>query len=240
MARNFGIVEGKVIESAYFFSKLEESINKHQIFDDAQFLLSAFLSASRSITFTLQASISDLEGFDLWYAKHQDQLKKSPLARFFLEARNMSQKVGHYLIRSGVSERDTDGKLIQYAYFGKVESKGIDFIPEEDVVTSCKAYFALVLEIVLDCYKVFGRHIDAAQLFTIENLVLTNRSIEDFEELAGYPRGYTSVPGVSDEERMGLLRRYSPQPSPEVDKILVSFLGINRFGEKVELDKNQN
>lgn len=233
MGRSFGIVEQKVEESAYFLEQLEDSLNRGMAID-SEFLLSAFVSSTRSITFTIQASISDIEGFDAWYSGHQNRLKKNKLAKYFLEARNLSQKVGYYLIAGGQSYTDENGNSKMHYYFQKLNgAKKMEYVPEEDIIIGCISYFKLLLEVVLDCYKVFGRQIDPEQMFTIENLLESKLPMEYFEEKAGYPIGYTNVPGLTLQDRIDLIRRYHPKPSSTFDRILADYLNRDRFGESV-------
>jgi len=231
MARSFGIVEQKVEESEFFLTKLEESIDGSPVIQDPQFYLSAFASATRSITFTIQASISDIKGFDEWYKHHQEILKANKLARYFLEARNLSQKIGYYLIGGGRSYKDESGNYKSLYYFQTFNSKQLEYVPDEDVLTSCVSYFEILLAVVLDCYKVFGLEIDPEQFFTYENLLNTKKTIEDFEEQAGYPRGHTAIPGYSIKQRIELINSHHPKPT--IDWIFEKYLGVNRFGEEV-------
>lgn len=231
MSRSFGVVEQKLEESEFFLTKIEETIDNDSLEGDAQFYLSAFASATRSITFTIQASISDIPGFDKWYKYHQDKLKNDKLAKYFLEARNLSQKIGYYLIGSGRSYHDNNGNSRMRYYFQTFDSNQLSYVPEEDVLTSCKNYFKVLLELVMDCYKVFGKLIDPEKFFTYENLLLTNKTIEDFEEQAGYPRGWTAVPEYTIEQRIELIRKNHPMP--KIDWIFEKYLNVNRFGKKV-------
>jgi hypothetical protein len=231
MSRSFGIVEKKVEESEFFLSKIIESMDKKRAFDETQFYLSAFASSTRSITFTIQASISDIPGFDNWYKSQQEKLKSNKLARFFLEARNLSQKIGYYLIGSGRSYTDQNGDLKMYHYFQTFSSNQLSYVPEEDVLT-CITYYKILLEVVMDCYKEFGKLIDPEKFFTIENLRESNKTIEDFEEQASYPRGWTEIPNYSIEQRIDLIKRH--HPIPEIDWIFEKYFNKNRFGEKIE------
>ncbi len=232
MSRSFQIVEQKIGESEFFLTKIEDSIEEGLVFEDAQFYLSAFASATRSITFTIQASISDINGFNDWYLNHQEKLKKNKLARYFLEARNLSQKIGYYLIGRGSSYTDESGNSKMKYYFQTFQSNQLSYVPEEDVLTSCRKYFKILLGVVIDCYKVFGKQIDPERFFTIENLLETNKTIEDFEEQAGYPRGWTNIPDYTIKQRVDLIRRY--QPMPEIDWIFEKYFNTNRFGEKTK------
>ena len=231
MGRSFGIVEQKIEESDFFLTKLEETI-KYAPFDfEPQYYLSAFASATRSITFTIQASISDLEGFDSWYKEHQNRLRQNKLAKYFLEARNLSQKIGYYLIGGAKSFKDEYGKSKEKHYFQVFSSKQLEYVPEEDVLTCCKEYYKTLLIVVLDCYKVFGYQIDPELYFTCENLIKTNKTIEDFEEQAGYPRGWTENLGLDINQRVELIRNHHPKPT--IDWIFEKYLGVNRFGENI-------
>jgi hypothetical protein len=48
------------------------------------YYFSAFISAARSITFTLQASLKDVNGFPEWYKEKQTLLKKITSQGFFM------------------------------------------------------------------------------------------------------------------------------------------------------------
>jgi len=232
MGRSFGIVEQKLEESEFFLSKIGETLENDAMIEEAQFYLSAFASSTRSITFTIQASISDISGFEEWYKYHQDKLKKNKLAKYFLEARNLSQKIGYYLIGGGSSYNDKDDNLKMRYYFQTFNSKQISYVPEDDVLTCCKDYFKILLEVVMDCYKVFGKVIDPEKFFTYENLLQTNKTIEDFEEQAGYPKGWTAMPDFTIEQRIELIKKHHPMPN--IDWIFEKYLYTNRFGETVD------
>ena len=59
MSRSFGLVDDKLAEAAFFFERLESTQNMFE----ARCYLSAFASASRSVTFAMQASLVGVEGF---------------------------------------------------------------------------------------------------------------------------------------------------------------------------------
>ena len=231
MSRGFGIVEQKIEESEFFLSKLEETIDDSFFSDESQYYLSAFASATRSITFTIQASISDISGFKEWYEPQQQKLKNSKLARYFLEARNLSQKIGYYLIGGGSSYIDKEGIKRRYYYFQTFSDDTLSYVPEDDVLSCCKKYLSLLLEVVSDCYKTFGREIDPELFFTYENLVYSKKTIEDFEDQAGYPRGWTAIPGFTVKDRIDLIGRH--QPKPRIDWIFKKYLEPDRYGKEV-------
>jgi len=228
MSRSFQIVEDKIEEAEFFIEKLHFKDTDFPRFDlkEASFYLSAFLSAARSITFCLQASLSGLEGFQAWYERHQANLNDNELARFFLEARNLSQKVGYYPLQGGRIHRDENGARHVELYFAPLEETG--FVPTTDVVTECEAHFCLLLEIAVDCYKTFGSIIDPERYYTMENMRQLCLTIEDFEAELGYEKGWTEVPGLSDEGRIELLREHAPKIG--IDWIFRKYLGTDRYG----------
>lgn len=225
MSRSFGIVEYKIEESEFFLHKFTQTLDKFA-FAEAQFYLSAFLSASRSITFAIQASISDLPRFKDWYQEQQNILKDNKLAKFFLEARNASQKTGYYLIAGGTMVKGADGKQKHVCFFEPVSN--LDYYPEEDVQSGCERYFASLLTLVQDCYKTFGGYIDPERFYTLKHMEKSGMTIEDVEEDAGFPRGWTDVDDFSDEVRLEMIA--SGQAKSTVDWIFEKHLGSNRFG----------
>ncbi|WP_025743450.1 hypothetical protein [Aquimarina pacifica] len=226
MGRSFGIVENKVNETAFFLEKLREEENYHHL-DEPQFYLSAFLSACRSVTFALQASISDLDGFSEWYENKQTELAKDKLARFFLVTRNESQKVGFYVIGGASSYTDEKGNDKMKFNFQRLAPTSNEYIPDEDVVTACDIHFKNILNLIYEVFQKFGKHIDSKQFFTMKNLKESGLTIEDFERQAGMPEGWTKA--VPLEHRVRLIRE--SQPPPNIDRIFIHYLGKNRFGE---------
>ncbi|TFH32677.1 MAG: hypothetical protein E4G99_12445 [Anaerolineales bacterium] len=233
MSRSFQIVEDKIEEAEFFLSKLRlDDIDIPQFnLKESSFNLSAFLSAARSITFCLQASLNDIEGFKEWYEAQQAILAANALARFFLEARNLSQKVGYYPLRGGRVHRDASGARRVELYFAPLEDNGL--APEADVVTACEAHFRNLLEVAVDCYKTFGSIIDPEQYYTVESMKKLGFTVEDLEVNLGFPPGWTEVTGLSIKDRIALLRDHAPKVS--VDWIFNKYLGTNRYGIPEEL-----
>lgn len=58
----------------------------------------------RSVTFVLQnlRSVVGTAEFDAWYAPHQDEMKASPLMRYFVDARNALEKQGRLNVGSSL------------------------------------------------------------------------------------------------------------------------------------------
>lgn len=239
MTRSFGIVEEKVYESDFFLEKVAESEDLRE----ANYYFSAFISAARSITFALQASLSGLEGFEEWYMEKQQLLRENELARFFTDARNYSQKQGRTYIHSGSRKYSNDGGEIfpRRYYFETPVSNQHNanlfiriMVSDEsaekqlnDAYSQCKNYMVLLAEIIYDCFQRFGPVIDPEQYYTLENINNLGLTIEDIEEKVGFPRAYTDA-NIPDEERMRLIR--NSQPRTEIDYIFVKYFNKDKFG----------
>src|SRR5438093_1558527 len=85
MASSFGVVEDKLREAEFFLDQLR---NTSRLSFEADCFFSAFVSATRSVTFAMQASLKGVPGFKDWYDSAQKQLKTDPLAPFIVEIRN--------------------------------------------------------------------------------------------------------------------------------------------------------
>ena len=203
----FSLVLDKLAEADFFLDKMMASETGVNLFEFRCYF-SAFVSAARSISFSLQAVMNDIEGFQEWYVPKQEALRKNPLARFFVERRNEVQKVGDTRINSGKFYRDENGQVIVKYYFSKSGPKD-EFEPIEfDIVTASQEYLGLLGDLVSDCYERFTAEIEPDLFFTPENLKAKNLSIEDVEEMLGFPRGWTE--GLPDADRLQLLQESTP------------------------------
>lgn len=204
--RSFDLVDFKVAEADFFIKKLSgEATDPTTI----AFYFSAYVAAARSITFCLQAVLNNMPGFSKWYQQKQDKLKQDSLARFFVEARNLSQKVGVVPIQSGSVTKAVDGRLCMKFYFAR-KHPDFDHLPDLEVIEACRSNFCRLLYIVYDCYVDFGTEIDPHQHYTKINVERQGRNIEDVdEELMGI-RGWTYVEGWPEEYRWQLHRNQLP------------------------------
>ena len=198
--RSFDLVDFKVGEAEFFLNKMASSKDMFEV----RFLFSAFVSAVRSITFCLQATLGDAPDFKEWYELKQDILRKNEIAKFFLEARNVSQKVGVVPISSGSY---ANGKALFY-----FDSSNADFeqLPQKDVVTVCDEHFKLMLRLIYDCYVDFGVIIDPHQYYTKANYHRLGQTIDDLDEHLLGIRGYTSLPDWPEEDRWQAHRNSIP------------------------------
>jgi len=156
---SFDIVDEKLAETEFFLRKMAEAGTDMFGFNC---YLSAFLSASRTCTLALQQFKDEIPGFAEWYEPHRERLKASETARFLLDARNAHVHGGPYPVAGARFHR----KTAEYR-FARSSKTGHE--PNEDVVTICRDYFVVLLDIVHDCYVVLGIHIDPQQYYTKEN-----------------------------------------------------------------------
>ncbi|WP_413676629.1 hypothetical protein [Pantoea dispersa] len=177
----------KVGEGDYFLEKIKEV---QGYYDEFSYILSAFASATRSITFTLQAVMTKYPGFDSWYVSHQEKLKANGLAKYFVNLRNYMQKVGD--IPVGHAGTIREGKMKHVSYF--VDIDDLKGAPVGEVTKLAEEYFVEVLKVVEKCYRDFWVYADPRAIFTEKGLEMLGWVIEDIEEAAGLPRGYTDIP----------------------------------------------
>ena len=202
--RGFHIVANKVGEADFFLDRLKES---RGYYVEYSYYLSAFVSAARSITFALQAVMSEHPGFESWYVCQQDGLRGSRLAKYFVELRNHMQKVGVVPLHHTGSMRS--GQVEHYSFFVNIE--GLKKAPEGEVVLLAQDYLVEVLTIVEKCYRDFWAYVDPRAVFTEKGLAILGWSIEDLEEAVGLPRGWTDVPYEADDKNYQRLRMLQRQ-----------------------------
>lgn len=217
--RGFYLVSGKVAEADFYIQKMKSCDSFEREFS---YYLSAFISAARSVTFTLQYVMSEYPNFSDWYPERQARLKADKLARFFVTLRNESQKRGVLWVQtSGISSEEGWETFRQFS-FGPTSE--VTEVPSGDVVEICTAYFKSVLEIVGECYREFDVYVDPRLLFTERGLKALGWSIEDLEECLGFPRGWTDIPWEGEdknEQRLKLLSRHGFDE--ELDEFLIKY-----------------
>jgi hypothetical protein len=216
--RSFDAVDEKLTEADFF---LEELAASHLSWLRTRFMFSAFVSAARSVTFALQASLKGAPGFTEWYDQKQDKLRKDRLARFFHECRTDAQHLGLNPVMVGVS-----GENRRLYFFDQPEPDRYSYLPEEDVLTACRLQMRRICEIIDDAYRDFGLLIDPDQIYTPDGLQRLGRSIEDVEEEIGLPRGYTDIPLHGPDkaaQRLAFLRRSIPGSG--IKPLLIKHLG---------------
>lgn len=196
MQHTFDVVDQKIAEAEFFLRKMAEAGCNMLEF---QFYLSAYLAASRTSTLALQ-QFNHLPGFEAWYSSHRQTLKLSTLAKFFLDARNSHLHGGPYPVDGGMFA----GGKATYRFSAKITDAPV---PAADVLSACRSYFLLLLDIVYDCYVQLGRFIDPQQYYTKENFARLSRTIDDAEvEIWGWIRTSLIDEGFDPDDRWHELR----------------------------------
>ena len=119
----------KYNEAEYFLGMMKQNDENRQRF---KYNLSAFLSATRSVTFVLQKEYSKNPKFKEWYSKKQKWMEGDALFKFFVGKRNYVLKerlidpqaeisitvdvVGVASISVETEVRDAEGNLKDYEY----------------------------------------------------------------------------------------------------------------------------
>lgn len=222
MARSFDLVDEKVFEADFFLEKLR---NAGLNFFEARCYFNAFISATRTITYALQAVMKDIDGFQEWYKAKQNELKQDELARFFHNARNESQHIGLNFVNSGETFM-RDGQLITRYYFTYLLDNNAQTVPSSDVVTTCEKYLIQLVDLIFECYSTFGNIIDPDQYYTVENIDELGLTIEEIEEELGFPKGWTNIGNTDASTRLNAIRQ--SVPGSEIDIIFQKYLNKNR------------
>lgn len=225
MSHSFSIVDYKVRQAEFFLQKIQEAeLN----FFAAQCFTDAFVSATRSVTFALQAVCKDISGFAVWYATQQESLRSDTLAQFFKKYRDVSIHIGDTVIRGGSMYQDEAGQLNVAYYFLKIPE--IPAPPVEDVYSVCRKYFTCILQLILDTYRVFSCYVDDRWYYTEENFNRLGKSIEDAEEELGFPRGWTDIGDLTLSAERWRCIRATQTVGCEIDDLFQEYLGEHFVG----------
>jgi hypothetical protein len=228
MARSFGLVEEKLCEADFFLDQLRRS--RRESFY-ARCYFSAFVSAARSVTWVLQAGMSGVTGFETWYGLAQAKLKSDPLAPFFVEIRNRSEKTGENpLNRVTLAHLRED---LSHQLRGRKRSHVL-VIPSFGgatlltyAVQACTLYFTSLVEVIFECYADFKRVVDPQWYFTQENFIRMGKTLEDAVRELGLPPVWASC-APKDEGAWRALR--SQQPACEINHLFRQYLGREIVG----------
>lgn len=220
MTRSFGLVEEKLREAEYFLGLLSAAGRHSQ---EAKYCFSAFVSASRSVTFTLQACLKGVEGFDAWYATAQFSLKTDSLARHFVEFRNSTQKTGENPIGCVDSTNlrqylaaQLNGTAPTHILIHPVTSEMLD------AVAACELYLGSIVRIIYDCYIKFRTVLDPQWYFTKEAFEQSGKTFKDALQELGFPSSWTDAFPPRED---GWLILRNQQPGCAINDIFYARLG---------------
>lgn len=212
MAQSFGLVEDKLHEAEFFLERLRTS---SRLSFDAQCYFSAFVSAARSVTLALQASMSGVPSFEQWYQGAQAKLKSDPLVPFFKEIRNdvvhkglnPLDRVTLDHLREDLLEQKQQKTRSHVLVLPDLQSK--DSTVLADAVEASTLYFASLVQVIFDCYDRFKCVVDPQWYFTKDNFSASGKSFEDAVVELGFPPAWASC-APAGEGRWRALRSLQP------------------------------
>jgi hypothetical protein len=199
MSVAFDTIDEKVAEAEFFLQRMCECSSGLEF----KWYLSAFLSAARTTTLTLQRFESAVPGFVSWYEPHRRRLVANRLARSFLQMRNDHIHGGPYPVRGWRSH----GKIVEH-YFHSDNSRTVsDITLLPHIAQASTEYFVQLLNIVYDCYAKLGVRFDPQQYYTKENY--PGGDIETAEcEIHGWICTSLIEEGFTEDDRWHELRGY--------------------------------
>jgi hypothetical protein len=86
----------------------------------ALLFLEGFVTELRASTFALQFLLCRVEGFDTWYELQRELMRKDPLLRWLVDARNQAQKQGLSFAEWGFHT------IVKFHRDGKVEASNVE------------------------------------------------------------------------------------------------------------------
>jgi hypothetical protein len=225
MSQSFGVVEEKLREAGFFLDQLTTA---GPLSIEARFHFSAFVSAARSITLALQATLNDTDGFNAWYEQAQGRLKLDPLARFFVEIRNDSVHKGLNPLNRVTLVHLRENLLDQ---FRRTNPSHVIVLPDAatgkgtilaDAMQASSEYFKSLVEVIFDCYDRFRYVVDPRWYFTRENFAARGKTLDDALEELGFPRTWLSD-AISETDGWRVLR--TQQPACPINDIFWRYAG---------------
>jgi hypothetical protein len=199
----------KLLEAEYFVARQIEADGI-----EFQFVLNAYLSAIRSVTFFLQSNMAAVQGFEDWYEQQKAQMRADPAMRFFLELRNISQKQGPVSYIGGGIGHGWTYRFVSQLVIVPDELKG------RDVAECCAEHLAKISQVVLSCFKHFPFASCPGRAFTVEGMAALSFDMSDVEVAVGLPPGYVGDVDIPVEEKLRLLRKeVEPLDVPELERL---------------------
>jgi hypothetical protein len=175
VSSSFQLVDVKVAQANFFLGKLARAADNAFEF---HCYLTAFVGCCRSVTYALQAVMSETPGFAEWYGRKQKALQNSSVARYFHSVRNLDQHVGAIVIGSRVETPERFFKEVKYS-FATENSEKMPAPPPTDVMSACHQYYDEIAQVVADCCGKFGIPIDPKVHFTQINFDSVGNSLGD-------------------------------------------------------------
>ena len=226
MARSFGIVEEQLCEAEFFFRLLRGS---SPYSSDSRFYFGAFVSAARSVTLALQATMDGVSSFEPWYHSVQEELRADPLARFFKEVRDVSVHTGlnplnevpleH--VREDLMSQSRDGRHSHVIVLPSLHEESSTVLA--DAVQASEEFFKSLIMIIYKCYEQFKFVVDPRWYYTHENFSAMGKTFEDAVVEFGFPRIWVSCAPEGDRGWRALRQQ---QPPCQINHIFQEYLRL--------------
>ncbi len=191
---------------------------------------SAFVSACRSVTFALQASLSGVSEFDAWYKSVQDRLKTDPLAPYFRKVRNRVihtginplNRVGFEHLREHLSQQIRGSNRSHILIVPSPHDASSDALV--DAIPASTGYFESLVSIVFECYKRFLTTVDPRWHFTEEHFRAMGKTLGDALAELGFPSTWLGAVPKDDEGKAGCMLG-AQQPHCQINDLFAKHLG---------------
>jgi len=134
-------------------------------------------------------------------AAEREALRADEAATFFVNLRNFFQKEGRVSVVGSASRRN--GRFRWSYRFAGAKEPVPDELLHRDVAECCREHLAKLARVVLACGDRFPFAACPRRALTQAGIRSLGITIEDVEELLGFPRGWTDV-GRADEEESRL------------------------------------
>lgn len=190
MARSFGIVEDKLREAEFFLSKFARS---PYLSHEGHFYFSAFVSAARSVTLAMQASLAGHDEFEKWYHSKREFLRADERAPLFTEIRNEVLHVGTNPV--DIVPPEHLRAFFSRSLIGK-RPKHVLVLPGSqkrdptllvDAVDTATRYFVCLVQVAFECYEKFKTLVDGQWYFTKESFRARGMDLSDALVELGFP-----------------------------------------------------
>lgn len=225
MTQSFGIVEDKLREAEFFLDHLRAC---SRLSFDAPCYFIAFVSAARSVTLALQATMTGVDDFDRWYRVAREQLKADPLASFFVEIRNDVVHTGCNPLNQVTLDHlreDLHPQMRQYRRSHVLVLPDPEFPDSSvlaDAVHASTVYLISLVRLVFDCYEQFRSVVDPRWYFTRENFLAAGKTFEDAVVELGFPPTWAACAPAGDDGWRVLRRQ---QPACQINDMFRKYIG---------------
>jgi hypothetical protein len=206
----FWLINGKLCEADFFLDKLREAPS----LDEARYYFSAFVSAARSVTYAIQATLNTVDGFNEWWQGKRIDFQENSFAKYLKKVRDELVHVGMNPL--GIHRRGFSIPFSEFLLIGRDA-------PEENVSVVATEYMALLVMTSKEAFSRYWTFLDLSKSLTLASLHEKGKKLEDIEEELGLPCGWSNSNNRTSEERLDILKEYS---QTDIDRLAAKYNGI--------------